>query len=182
MLAIGILLSACTSNSPNESFNFKQNEKVVFLGNAFFENAIANGEIETTISLCFPRKNITFRNIGWSGDNVYAHSRARARDGRRFGNSEEGFGILIKQINALKPDKIFIAYGFNESFDDDTGIDDFGKGLNHLLEMLSEQCPKLILISTLPMENGFGIAAEHIEAQNKKLKIHAETTCIVLVR
>ncbi len=184
LLVLGILLAACTSTStpPQESLSFKQNEKVIFLGNAFFENAIANGEIETTFSLCFPKKNITFRNIGWSGDNVYAHARTRARGGQRFGNPEEGFGILIKQITELKPDKIFIAYGFNESFDDDAGIDAYGQGLNHLLEMLSQHCPELILISTLPMEKGFGIPVEHIEAQNRELKKYAETTKDIAIK
>lgn len=178
LLLLGILLAGCTSRStpPQGSINFEQNEKVVFLGNAFFENAIANGEIETTFALCFPKKNITFRNIGWSGDNVYAHARTRARGGERFGNPEEGFGMLAKQITDLRPDKIFIAYGFNESFDDGAGIEAYDKGLNLLLEMLSQRCPELILISTLPMEKGFGIAAEHIEAQNKELKMYAETT------
>ena len=179
LLAIGIIQSACTSH---ESFGFKQNGKVIFLGNAFFENAIDNGEIETTFSLCFPEKNITFRNIGWSGDNVYGHARTRARGGGRFGDPEEGFNILAKQITDLKPDKIFIAYGFNESFDDDAGVDAYGKGLNRLLEMLGQHCPELILISTLPMEKGFGIPAEHVEARNKELKKYAETTKEVAFR
>lgn len=181
---LGILLAACTSRStpPQGPLILNQNEKVIFLGNAFFENAIANGEIETTFSLCFPKKNITYRNIGWSGDNVYAHSRTRAREGQRFGSPEEGFGILTKQIIDLKPDKIFIAYGFNESFDDDAGIDAYGKGLNLLLEMLSQYCSELILISTLPMEKDFGIAAEHIEARNKILKKYAETTKEVAIK
>ena len=176
LLAIGILLSACTSDSPYESISFKQNEKIVFLGNAFFENAIPNGEIETTISLSYPDRNITFRNIGWSGDNVYAHARTRARGGGRFGNPEEGLRILIKQITELKPDKIFIAYGFNESFDDDRDIDTYSKGLNHLLEVLSQHCPELILISSLPMEKGFGIPAAHIEERNRVLEEYVEAT------
>ena len=117
------LLSACLSDSSFESLDFKQGEKVVFLGNAFFENAFTNSEIETTIALSYPKKKITFRNIGWSGDNVYAHARTRARGGQRFGDPEKGFGMLRDQISALRPDKIFVAYGFNESFDD-AGIDD----------------------------------------------------------
>ena len=181
LLVIGILLSACTSNSSQESINFKQNEKVVFLGNAFFENAIANGEIETTISLSFPNKNITFRNIGWSGDNVQAHARTRARGGGRFGDPDKGFEILTKQISDLKPDKIFIAYGFNESFNEN-GIEEYEKGLNRLLEMLSLHCSELILISTLPMEKDFGIPNEHIEARNKQLKKYAESTEEVAVK
>ena len=173
LLTIGVLLAACSSK---ESFDFEQNEKVIFLGNAFFENAIDKGEIETRISLCFPKNEITFRNIGWSGDNVYAHARTRARGGGRFGDPKEGFNILSKQITDIKPDKIFLAYGFNESFDEDSGIDAFSIGLNRLLEMLSQHCSELILISTLPMEKGFGIPADHIEAQNKKLKKYAEIT------
>jgi lysophospholipase L1-like esterase len=173
LLTLSILLVACTSR---DSFNIKENEKVVFLGNAFFENAIDKGEIETKISLCFPDKNVTFRNIGWSGDNVYAHTRTRARGGGRFGNPDKGFGILTDQIIELQPDKIFIAYGFNESFDDDAGIDSYGKGLSQLLEMLGQHCSELILISTIPMEKGFGIPSEHIDTQNKKLKNYAETT------
>jgi len=173
LLVFGTLLAACTSQ---ESLNFNQNDKVVFLGNTFFENAFESGEIETTFSLCFPDKNITFRNIGWSGDNVYAHARTRARGGGRFGNPDHGFGILKAQIAELKPDKIFIAYGFNESFDKDAGIDAYRNGLDQLLEMLSQHCPELILISTLPMEKGFGIPAEHIDMQNSELKKYAETT------
>lgn len=176
LLALGILLSACTFNSNLESFDFKQNEKVVFLGNAFFENALANGEIETTFALRFPKKNITFRNIGWSGDDVYAHARTRARGGQRFGNPEEGFGILIQQITELQPDKIFIAYGFNESFEGDSGIDAYRQGLNNLLDTLGQHCPELMLISTLPMEKGFGIPLERIEQQNTELKKYAEAT------
>ena len=173
---------ACTFNSCEESLIFKQNEKVIFLGNAFFENAIAIGEIETTLSLCFPEKNITFRNLGWTGDNVYAHARTRAREGGRFGNPDEGFGILNNQISKLKPDKIFIAYGFNESFNRDSGVDAYSKGLNLLLEMLSQHCPELILISTLPMEKGFGIPTDHIEAQNKELKKYSETTKEIAIK
>ena len=178
ILVLVLQLSSCTSKtSPAQrSLVFNQNEKVIFLGNAFFENAVAYGEIETTFSLSFPNKNITFRNIGWSGDNVYAHARSRARDGQKFGSPEEGFGMLTEQITDLKPDKIFIAYGFNESFDDDAGIEAYRKGLNRLLEMLGQHCPELILVSAIPMEKGFGIPAEHIESRNKALKKYVEIT------
>lgn len=173
LLVLSILLTACTSRG---SLRFKQDEKVIFLGNAFFENAFETGEIETTFSLCFPKKNITYRNLGWSGDNVFAHARTRARGGGRFGDPEDGFGILTKQISELQPDKIFLAYGFNESFDDEAGLGAYHKGLNRLLEMLGQHCPELVLISALPMEKGFGIPAEHIEARNKELKKYVQRT------
>ncbi len=173
LLVLSSLLAACTSR---ESLSFEQDEKVVFLGNAFFENAFENGEIETTFSLSFPEKNITFRNIGWSGDNVYAHARTRARGGGRFGNPEEGFKILTKQIAELKPDKIFLAYGFNESFDDDAGVEAYRDGLIRLLKMLGTHCPELVLVSTYPMEKDFGIPADHIEARNQELHKYAQAT------
>ncbi len=78
-LILSIILAACTSTSttPGESLDFELNEKVVFMGNAFFENSIYHGEIETTFSLCFPEKNITFRNIGVSGAEImFMHTHA----------------------------------------------------------------------------------------------------------
>ena len=173
MIILGTLLVACTSQ---DSLYLRQNEKVVFLGNAFFENAIDIGEIETALAIRFPTENVTFRNIGWSGDNVYAHARTRARGGRRFGNPERGFEILNKQISDLKPNKIFIAYGFNESFEDDEGMDTYRQGLDRLLKMLSQHCSGLILISAIPMEKGFGIPVEHIEARNIDIKKYVEAT------
>ncbi len=173
LLVLGALFAACPTE---DSHYFQENEKVVFLGNAFFENAIDNGEIETALAIRFPEKNITFRNIGWSGDNVHAHARTRARGGGRFGDPEQGFEILTQQISDLKPNKIFIAYGFNESFDNEAGIDAYRKGLTRLLEMLSQHSPELILISALPMEKGFGIPEEQIEARNTELKKYVETT------
>ncbi len=173
LLLLVMLLNACNSE---EVLNFKQDEKVVFLGNAFFENAFENGEIETRISLSFPDKNITFRNIGWSGDNVFAHARTRARGGGRFGDPDHGFGILAQQISELNPDKIFIAYGFNESFEDEAGLDAYSNGLNKLLEMLSQHCSELVLISTFPMEQGFGIPTAHITNRNQMLEKYAVAT------
>lgn len=82
-LVIGILLSACTSNSHLESLDFKQNEKVVFLGNAFFENAIGNGEIETTFSLCFPKKislSVTLAGAGIMSMHTHAQGHAEGDD------------------------------------------------------------------------------------------------------
>ncbi len=69
-----------------------------------------------------------------------------------------------------------MAYGFNESFDDESGLDAYRDGLNRLLEMLAKYCPELVLISALPMEKGFGIPAEHIESRNKELKKYVQTT------
>lgn len=172
-LILGAVFSACTSE---DSIYFDQNEKVVFLGNAFFENAIDHGEIETALALRFPRKNITFRNIGWSGDNVYAHARTRARGGGRFGDPEKGFEILTQQISDLKPDKIFVAYGFNESFDQEAGVDTYKDGLKRLLQMLGQYSPDLILISTTPIEKDFGIPEEHVDSRNRELKKYAEAT------
>lgn len=184
LLVFVVLLASCNSvsKSPEGPISFQQNEKVIFLGNAFFENAVANGEIETTFSLCYPSKNIIFRNIGWSGDKVNAHARTRARDGQRFGSPEEGFGLLAEQIADLEPDKIFIAYGFNESFDDDAGLETYRQGLNRLLEMLGKHCPELILISALPMEEGFGIPAEHIKTRNKMLEKYSEATKAIALK
>jgi hypothetical protein len=53
LLLTSVFLFAFSSNYSLESLVFKQNEKVVFLGNAFFENALANGEILAGVGIMF---------------------------------------------------------------------------------------------------------------------------------
>src|SRR5690625_5814398 len=51
---------------------FKQNDRIVFLGSSLFENELEKGYLEFAITSRWPDRNLTFRNLGWTGDNVFA--------------------------------------------------------------------------------------------------------------
>lgn len=130
-----------------ESFSLKDGDRVVFLGNSFFERALDYGHLETSLTLRWPEKRITFRNLGWDGDTVYGHSRAGGRRRQVFGDPEEGFQRMSEHLKDEKPSVVFVAYGFNESFDGMKGLVSFRKGLNQLLDAVSIHTRQIVLIT-----------------------------------
>lgn len=138
---------AAQETNTAEVLSLRDGDRVVFLGNTFFERALDHGYLETSLSLRWPEKRITFRNLGWDGDTVFGHSRAGGRRRQVFGDAEEGFQRMMKHLESEKPSVIFVAYGFNESFDGIQGLASFQKGLNRLLDRLENLSRKIVLIT-----------------------------------
>ncbi len=59
-----------------DSFELRDSDRVAFLGDTFFEQAIRYGHIETALSSRWPDRKILFRNIGWAGDSPEGRARA----------------------------------------------------------------------------------------------------------
>ena len=172
-----IFLSACTpSQKPASAPRLQPGEgdRIVFLGNAFFEQAIRHGELETSLALRWPEKNLSFRNIGWSGDTVFGQSRTFGRRGAKFGGPEAGFEKMSQHLAELDPDIVFVAYGFNESFEEEAGLEAFRQGALRLLDMLGALNSEIVLLSPPPMEPGFGAPAEYVEKRNAYLQRYSE--------
>ena len=172
-----IFLAACSPSRERASaprLQSEEGDRIVFLGNAFFEQAIRHGELETSLALRWPEKNLSFRNIGWSGDTVFGHSRTFGRRGAKFGGPEAGFERMSQHLAKLGPDIVFVAYGFNESFEEEAGLEAFRQGALRLLEMLGALNSEIVLLSSPPMESGFGAPAEYVEERNAYLQRYSE--------
>ena len=138
------------------AFELRDGDRVVFLGNSFFERARQHGYLETSLALRWPGRKVTFRNLGWDGDTVFGHSRTGGRRRSVFGNPGEGFGKLIAHLRELDPSVIFVAYGWNESFAGEPGAAGFQKGLERLLKETGVENRRFVLLSPPPAERGFG--------------------------
>jgi lysophospholipase L1-like esterase len=125
----------------------KDGDRVILLGDAFIERDQEYGYLETMLTIRHPHDNITFRNLGWSGDTVFGIARAR------FGTPEDGFQHLKEHVLALKPTVLLISYGMNESFTGEKGLPEFEKGLNRLLDTLAESNARVVLISPIRHED-----------------------------
>src|SRR5205085_7296313 len=101
------------------------------------------GYWETMLTARNPNKNITFRNLGWSGDTVFGEARAE------FGTATDGFRRMKEHVYSLKPTVIVVAYGGNESFDGPAGLPRFRKGLDTLLDTLAKTKARILLLSPL---------------------------------
>jgi lysophospholipase L1-like esterase len=124
----------------------KDGDRIVFIGNAFFEREYRFGLIETALTVAHPDKQLTFRNLGWSGDNVWGESRAL------FGKAPDGYADLMKFVDLTKPSVIVVGYGANESFAGEDGLEDFLEQYRTLLVDLDARTRRIVLLTPIPAD------------------------------
>ena len=119
--------SAATSGA---SWSLRDGDRVVFLGDTFVEREGDRGFIETALVAAHPEASLTFRNLGWSGDTVWAESRGV------FDQPAKGYERMLALVRELKPTIVFVAYGRNESYQGEAGLAAFRTQLGKLCDDL----------------------------------------------
>ncbi|MGN6493377.1 MAG: GDSL-type esterase/lipase family protein [Agriterribacter sp.] len=137
--------TAATLSDSKKSFVLNNNDRVVFLGNSLFENDLQYGYLETALTERWPNKNITYRNIGWTGDMVRGEARAT------FTNPPTAYETLLENIKRTQPTVVFIAYGGLEAMKGELGLPYFIDGLNQLIDTLDRLGTRSVLISPIPI-------------------------------
>lgn len=134
-------------NDSLSSFVLRNGDRVVFLGDTFVERAQEFGYLELALTTRWPSRNIKFRNLGWSGDTVYGDSRGH------YTQPPTAYEHLVDQVTSAEPTHLFICYGANLAFEEMDGVDHFLKGLNNLLDDLSDSTKaQIVLLSPPPHE------------------------------
>jgi lysophospholipase L1-like esterase len=162
-----VALLACLAAQDPAPFEFAPGERVVLLGNTFFERDLQHNALETLLVSRHPDREIVFRNLGWDGDTVWGHARAG------FGNPKDGFRNLHKQVAEAKPTVILLAYGLNESFAGEAGLAEFTEGLHQLLESLAPTKARVVLLSPVRHEN-LGPPLPDPAARNAVLRLYVD--------
>lgn len=93
------------------TFEFREGDRVILLGNTLIEREQLYGDWEQLLTLANAGKHVTFRNLGWSADTVWAESRGI------FDAPEKGYERMIAQIKELNPTVVIFGYGGVEAFD-----------------------------------------------------------------
>lgn len=166
LLASAVILVCTIPLAAADRFELKDGDRVVLIGNTLIEREQRYGHWETALTLLHRDRHVTFRNLGWSGDTVWAESRGV------FDSPEVGFRRLIDGVKGLKPTVLIIAYGTNESFDGEKGLPRFREGLNRLLDSLADTKACVVLITPLPMEPS--AARPQVADQNRNLELYAK--------
>jgi len=139
-----LVLLFCSAAAPlravGAGLDLVDGDRVVLLGNTFIERDQVYGHLETLLITRYPDRNLTFRNLGWSGDTVWGHSRAG------FGNVEEGYKELKARLAESKPTVVLVGYGMNESFEGEAGLANFQKGLDRLLNDVAATKARIVIL------------------------------------
>ena len=109
-LAIGP--SARAADAPK--FELKDGDRVLFIGDTFFEREGDYGHIETRLTAAFPDRNVTFRNLAWAGDTPMG----RARASFDWNKPETEWLKRVKeQVALVKPTVAFLSYGMTAALE-----------------------------------------------------------------
>jgi hypothetical protein len=151
-----------------DPFAFADGDRVVFLGGTLIEREQKYGYWELALTLKNKDKNVSFRNLGWSGDTVWCESRGS------FGGQPEGFKKTIELVKELKPTVIVMCYGQVESFDGKDGVKKFTEGLEKLIDAVSVTKARVVLMTPTRFENVKPIADE--KQKNESLTLYVDAT------
>jgi len=145
-------------------FTLNQGDHICIIGNQLAERMQYEGWLDTLVYARFPRLDLVFRNLGFSGDEIATRLRSK-----NFGTPDEwlsgkGEAIGGYQENRLagtntKADVIFAFFGYNESYAGEAGLTAFKQQLDewitHTLgqKYNGKSAPRIVLFSPIAHEN-----------------------------
>ncbi len=153
------------NKSPN-AFTLKDGDRVVFLGNSIFENEFQYGYLELALTTRFADKGITFRNLGWTGDNVWGEARST------YTNPPTPYEHLMEDITKAAPTVVFLAYGGVEAQEGQAGVAHFQDGLNKLIDKIEALGSQTVLLSTIPVVSYD--TAQQKDSRNADLELYSK--------
>jgi glucose/arabinose dehydrogenase len=190
-----VALSAAAAQAAGLELN--KGDHICIIGNTLAERMQHDGWLETLIHSRFPNRELVFRNLGYSGDEIELGNRLRSMD---FGSPDQWLaGIApVPQPNKLSPrdevpenrfertntkaDVIFTFFGYNESFAGEPGLQKFKQDLEAFIKHTLEQkyngqtAPRLVLFSPIaqePLDDPNLLGKEAVAAANARIALYA---------
>src|SRR2546427_1840324 len=115
-----------------QRFEFKEGDRIVFLGDPLMAGDQKDGYIETMLTSRLEGKKAIFRNLAWSADTVPGCSRGS------FDRPEKALKRLKEQLHAFKPTVAFLAYGTAEAFNGNAGVKKFKRDIKTLMDTITK--------------------------------------------
>jgi len=113
MLASALLASGGGLRAA-EKFELKDGDRVLFIGDTFFEREVDYGQIEARLTAAFPDRTVTYRNLAWAADSPMG----RARASFDWNRPETDWLKRVKeQLALVKPTVAFLSYGMTAALE-----------------------------------------------------------------
>jgi putative heme-binding domain-containing protein len=155
---------ALGQSSPAPRLQLKKGDHISIIGNTLADRMQHFGWTETYLQGRFPKLELSFRNLGFSGDTLTVRFRS------------ENFGSPDEWLARTKADVVFAFFGYNESFGDEAGLPKFKKDLDNFLKHTLAQkyngksAARLVLFSPIAHEDLHDPNLPDGKANNRRLE------------
>ena len=89
----------CAASAVSDEPLLQPNDRIAILGGTFVERMQASGDFEAELQCRRPEWKLSFRNIGWSGDDVHGIGR------KRFDGPEDGFQRILRDVETANANR-----------------------------------------------------------------------------
>lgn len=140
-------------------------DRIALIGNTLLERSQEFGQFEAMLHQTFPEHQLVVRHLAWSADAVDQQPRPA-----NFADTEQ-------HLAHEKIDVIFAAFGFNESFAGEEGLEDFRRKITDYVASLKtksfngKSAPRVVLIAPIANENIANIPAA--DMNNERIKLYS---------
>ncbi|MDA1015931.1 MAG: PA14 domain-containing protein, partial [Planctomycetota bacterium] len=149
-------------------FSLKKGDHITYIGNTTADRMQHHAWLETSIHALHPELDLTFRNLGFSGDELKTRSRS------------PNFGSPDQWLAKTQADVIFCFFGRNESLRGQAGVAGFRTDLASTIDgMLGQQysgksAPRLVMFSPIAHENLNSPNLPDGSTDNKNLELYSQ--------
>jgi putative heme-binding domain-containing protein len=192
-LLLAPALPADDPPKPAEKFTLHPGDHVCIIGNTLADRMQHDGWLETYLHSRFPKHDLVFRNLGFSGDELTLRLRSQS-----FGTPDQWLAgsAPVPEPNRLvtrkgvrenrfeltntRADVVFAFFGYNESFAGEAGLPKFKKDLDDFVKHTLVQkyngksAPRLVLFSPIAYENLKSPNLPDGSENNKRLALYAK--------
>lgn len=171
LASLPLLAALCAPLSLHAQVEFNPGDSIAILGSGVADRSQHYGWLEAMLVAANADKNLSFRNLAFSGDEVNTW--------HRVGDKPEDFGTRDQWLAKVKADVVFAFYGYNESFDGYAGIESFKKNLEQFIADIKKQnfsgkgAPRIVLFSPIALEKLPNPSLPPVEEKNTNLQNYA---------
>ncbi|MCW1883587.1 GDSL-type esterase/lipase family protein [Luteolibacter flavescens] len=163
MIRFLIFLGCTVAVTAAPRFEFRDGDRVAFLGDGFIEREQYEGWIEMAATTHFADRAVTFRNLGWSGDLPDGASRcglSLLQAGME--PPEEGWRQLQNQLKTYQPNVLVTGYGMAASLPGGPTPEEFRKDFERLLDEAKDM--RVLVLGAPPRFPHAGDTDEEVKA------------------
>jgi glucose/arabinose dehydrogenase/lysophospholipase L1-like esterase len=163
-----VSLALLPSFAPAADLPLQDHTHISLIGNGLAEGFQRDGWLEALFQAQFPERHLSFRNLGFNGDEVKQRMRC------------ENFGSPDDWLTRTKAGVIFAFFGYNESFGGPAGVPQFKEALTAFAQQTLQHkydgsaSPQLVLFAPIAHENLHNPNLPDGSANNPNLKLYSE--------